>query len=459
MLNFSILSTILILCISFIFLLFSYYLFKLAAGSMQITKLNMISYIFYFNIIIQSFIGSVIILIFNVPFNSVVDPVPFIFKIKGWIVVLYTMIMLPVGMIIASIFLKKYNTKILLDTYLKKPLLNLDKQGDVIIKFSLFLLSILCLIVLTYSYVKIGYVPIIKSFFINDELSLFQLRTKIARSFPGNVYFKNIFGLTLIPLLSFIWFTYYRKSRSLFDFLMFLLLFVGSFFMLTYDFAKSPFVLYLQGFVFLYIYLDGAINKKQLFKFFIISFVLLIISYALIVKKIDLNFLFSYNSGIVGRVFINQISGLYRHFQIFPEQVDFIGFSSLSQILTNEYSERSARIVLEITSPGWIQNNIGGVYNTLFVGEAWANFGWIGLIGSPLLVGFIIQTFYLILLSFKKTAISLSLLVYFSFKSNITGGFNDYIYNPINFALFIIILFIIFISFYLRTRLAKSNGK
>ncbi len=86
---------------------------------------------------------------------------------------------------------------------------------------------------------------------------------------------------------------------------------------------------------------------------------------------------------------------------------------------------------------------IAGVVNSLFIGEAWANFGIYGVLIAPLYVGFLIQSLYLFFLKSKKTPFLLALFVSFSIKGAITGGFNDYFYN-VNF----IFLLFVFLSIY-----------
>lgn len=433
-------------------------MFKVSAGTMNLTQLNMISYIFYFNLIIQSYIGSVIILLFDVPFNTLVDGVPLSIKVFGWAVVMYTMLALPLGMWLSNLFLKQFKMKSLYLGFVSKSI-KLYSFELGYLKLIIIATTVICAIVLLYLYMSIGFIPFLKTLSVDSEIELFKLRTSISRSFPGNVYVKNILGLNLIPILSFVWAAYLLNRKTLLNWFFFITTFLMSFFMLTYDIAKSPFLFYLQGFLFLYIYMNGKVNKKTLLKYGLLMLILLIIIYGLIVKRLDFDFLFSYNSGITGRIFINQISGLYPHLNIFPEKIDFLGFDTLSSLLTNYPKERSARLVLETVSPGWIEQGFGGVYNTLFMGEAWANFGWYGLLLSPLWVGFIIQTFFIALLKSRKNPIVLSLLIYFSYRSNVTGGFNEYVYNPINIlVILILVLAYVFSKYFYQQNVFNTNG-
>ena len=51
---------------------------------------------------------------------------------------------------------------------------------------------------------------------------------------------------------------------------------------------------------------------------------------------------------------------------------------------------RSAELVMGYADPAAVAANRTGVMNTLFIGEAWANFGWLGFYLSPIVVGFVV---------------------------------------------------------------------
>ena len=124
---------------------------------------------------------------------------------------------------------------------------------------------------------------------------------------------------------------------------------------------------------------------------------------------------FSYNSGITGRILISQVSSLYQHFEIFPSDHPFIGFSSLSKVLPlSHFSDRSGRIVLETTTPGFA--DLGGVYNTLFIGEAYANFGWWGVFNTPV-DRFLIQSLHILFCVYLRRRCSWACLCSFLLRA------------------------------------------
>lgn len=454
-------SSFLIVLISILIIKVSSYLFKKSCETIKINQINMISYIFWVDFLLYSYIGSVIILIFSdLPFNTVIDSITGGKKTKFivWISVSYTLIAFPLGMILSNFFFKFKSSQ--LTNYNSKELVNLISKKDSYIKLPLYLLTFLCFLVVAHVFISIGTIPILKIFSFSSEEEVLQLRTSIDSNFPGNVYLKNIIGLHLLPILSYVAFAYYYKSKSFYDLIWFIILLTLTVFMLSYNVAKSPLARYFLGYIFFIVYYKGAIPTKKLLRYG--TFVLIFLSMFFIVagKKVGFSDLFfSYNSGITGRVIVSQISSLYKHFEIFPDSHPHIGIGSTSNLLAfGEPSKRSARIVLETVSPGWVDKGMGGVFNTLFIGEAFANFGIYGIIFMPLYIGFLIKSFHTILLKLPKTPLFFGILIFFSYKSNLTGGVNEYIYNPIVIVLFVIIIFSLVFSKMLRAIKIKNNA-
>mgnify|MGYP000906175986 CR=1 FL=1 len=415
-------------------------LYKFSAGSLKITQVNMISYIFYFDLLIFSYLGSIVILLFNnAEFNNLIDNIlggPKT-KLLVWECISYAMIAIAVGMIIANIFFN-FNSKEI-DAYHAKPIRSLFSEYDSYVKIPLYILAVICMLAITYTFISIGTIPFIKSFFLSSADDVLALRKIADKDFAGNVYVKNFFGLVLTPILCYIFYCYYLIDKSLKNRFWFHIMFFFAFMMLTYDASKSPFISFLTGFIFLKVLISGNISFKKFLGLIVLLLVLLGIIYMVIAKQDIMEIFFSYNSGITGRILISQVSSLYQHFEIFPSDHPFIGFSSLSKVLPlSHFSDRSGRIVLETTTPGFA--DLGGVYNTLFIGEAYANFGWWGVFLTPLWIGFLIQSLHILFLRLPKTPLFLGLFVFFSFTSNITGGVNEYFYNILYLLLAITIL-------------------
>ena len=421
--------------ISLFILALSFYLFKKVSGSLKLTQLNMISWVFFYNLIMQSFIASILV-VNNIDNHYLIGKIYHEdSRLYGWLAVQYTMIMMPLGMLFTvHLFGYKKNNRVF-QQYVHAPIVPLLSMKDSYIKYPFYLLSIISILSVMYVFYNLKHIPLSGILHGLSGEMLAGLRQEASRDFSGNTYIKNIFAIGLTPILSYIAFSYYKMTKSKFDLIIFVLLFISSFFILTYNIAKAPFVQYILGFIFLTILIKGKINKKVLIVFFVLLLTLLIVMYYLLANATGIPFfdLFGYNSGIVGRIILSQAAGTYLSFDMFPSSHDFIGFSSVSnfinQIIGIESSERSARLLMMHYQSNAFQAGLAGVINSLFIAEAWANFGLTGVLFAPFYVGMIIQTLFMFFLTLPKTPLLLGLFTYFSYRGSVTGGFNDYIYN------------------------------
>ena len=60
------------------------------------------------------------------------------------------------------------------------------------------------MLAITYTFISIGTIPFIKSFFLSSADDVLALRKIADKDFAGNVYVKNFFGLVLTPILCYI---------------------------------------------------------------------------------------------------------------------------------------------------------------------------------------------------------------------------------------------------------------
>lgn len=433
--------------LSVIILIISFKLFKRAAGSLSLTKLNMISWVFYYNIIIQSFVGAILVVYkldhhyFISKMNSDTS------RVFGFYAVMYTAIVLPLGMVLCNKVLTGKGKNTFFLQYIKRPLTYQLKYGESAIRFSLSLLSIVSMLSVIYVFISIRSFPLLSALVGNssvDELGV--IRNEVGREFGGVVFIKNIFALTLMPLVSYIYYIYYRLTRDVRLKLWFIATAIFSFLILTYNLEKSPVLQYFVGFFFIKILLDDKINFRKVLKFGISLLVIVFCIYLFVLNQ-PIESLISYNTGFVGRLILGQSAGTYLSFDLFPVYRQHLGFSSISDLVSSlfelDHYERSARMVMEFYNPSRVDLGIAGVVSSLFIAEAWANFGLIGVLLSPLYVGFVTQFINIHLLKRRKTPIYVGLLAYLSYKMPITGGFNDFLYNPSLILIFFSLFFII----------------
>jgi hypothetical protein len=200
---------------------------------------------------------------------------------------------------------------------------------------------------------------------------------------------------------------------------------------------------------------DNGFNFQRLLKLSIVILIILVMMWTVLVGDLNFDYLFSiYSQGMVGRILISEVSAIYPHLDLYGSQLDYIGISSLSNqlatIFGSEVLPRSGRQVLEFVSPGWVKMGVGGVYNTVFFGEAYANFEAFGLLISPIFVAFV---YVVVILSSRliRGPFRIAFLVHTTFTLSVMSGINDFIWNP-----FLIITFIFLVFF---SRLSILNSK
>lgn len=425
---------------SVLVLFVSYYLFKKASGSLRLSQLNMVSWIFYFQLVVQSFVASVLV-INDIDNHYVINRAGPEAKFQAWLSVQYAMIAIPVGMVLYNKLKNISNVYRLFNQYTFSAITPSISAKDSFVKIPLYALSLICLLAVLYTLAMTKNISISLIFQGLDPESIASARVSGSRGFTGNVYVKNLLAINLSPILTYIAFCYYRMSRTTAHMVWFLSLFMATFLILTYNFEKAPFLFFLIGFVFIEVLTKNRISKKLLYSFFITILTLLVLAYYATGYQSDSGSfldLFSYNTGIGGRLFLGQAAGTYMSFEYFPSRYDFIGLSSLTSLVSLfdvETSERAARLLMMEFNPLGVEEGRAGVMNSLFISEAWANFGLLGVIISPVAVGMVVQGFYLFFLTSRKTPLMLGFFAFLSYKLPITGGVNDFVYNPLIFTL------------------------
>ncbi len=421
----------LFLLVSFGVLILSTFLFKKAAGTLSLEKLNMISYIFYFNIIIQSFIGVNLGILYLDNHYLISRLQDFDLRFKVWLAVLYVMITLPLGMLIVNNIFNVQPSK-LFHRYLKKPLQPVLSKKDNYVLLVFYGVAIISIGSVVYTYAYLNSIPLISLFAGADSVELSKLRISASRNFQGNEYIRNIFGLGLAPILAYISYAYYQLFRDLRSLITFVVLFINAVLILLYSLAKGPVVMFLIGFLFIVVLVKGKIDIKKLVNYGLLAVIIILFMYRYIMGT-PVSALLNYNTGPVGRIILTQIAPLYYHFYLFPSQYGFLWGASFPPLILSVFGAdhiRSSRLVMEYINPAGVAAGTAGVANTLFIGEAYANFALYGLLLSPFIVGFIIQLSYIIIQKMPKNPIWVGLLCYLSYSWPVTGGFVDFLYNP-----------------------------
>lgn len=419
---------------------------------MKLTQLNMVSWVFYVHLVANSFIASFLV-INGWDSTGLKDMIGKEAKLYGWIAIQYTMIAMPLAMLFVNYLYGYKSSSGLFLSYTGAPMRPLVSKEDSFLKYSLYLLSLLSILSVVYVFATIKTIPLLNALQGWDAKSLAVLRVEVGREFAGSTTIKNFFSLTIMPIIAYVAYAYWRMSNKWSDLLWFLITSFFAAIILTYDLQKTPFIMFLLGFMFANILIEGAVKKKTLIIFVSAGLILIIASYVIIVKSDNYEFIIRV---IMMRVFEGQAAGTFFAFEYFPNSIDFIGLSSFlpyyRNLLGMNTSENAARTLITTIHPEGLQENTAGVMNSLFMQEAWANYGIIGVVIAPLYVGIFIQIIYILFLKSRKAPVMVGLLAYFTYRMPVTNDFNSFIV-PFN----MIQVFLVFALAYVFALLLKKS--
>ncbi len=408
----------------------STYLFKIAAGTLSPLKLNIISLLYYFILVFQFIGGSIVYLGFRN--HYLINKISNILTIAPtYYALCYTMIIIPIVIIVLNyLFRKRANSRQSYLDFLNRKTITIESEKKLFI--SMLILTFVSTISVIYVFNCIGYVPFVEM--IKGNLDLSIERINVSRHFAGNEYVRNIIMLGITPLLSYVSYVMWRTSHKRKWLLLFCFLFPLTILVKTYDFSKAPVVYYLFYFYFIEILL-GNLRLKRIFIITLVGLGIIVILFYYLLFGYNDTFL-SLSHGPISRILITQVATLFLHFDAFPAKHTFLCGESFPGIFTKLFNLsnsniRSGRVVTEIYSKEAVSNGTAGVMNTLFIGEAYANFGIAGVILAPILFGIVVGIVFNLVISSKKNIFTL--ILYLAITMNyitlLLGGFVEIIYN------------------------------
>lgn len=349
---------------------------------------------------------------------------------KTYLIISLTAILLPLSMIIWDKFFK-VNIKKEYEEYIEKPSI---VEGERTVFIVTLLISIVCLLCTAFMFYIMRTIPLLSLLLGQDGSHISADRIAISTSEGMNTYVRNLLVLTFVPILSYLAFTYSLMTKKKRWYILFVILFGASVLVKTYNYAKSPLAFYIFAFIILYIVIKGRIPMKILLP--VGGLAVFSILFMYIRNGFGIGDMFNLYNGPVGRTLFTQVGTLFLHVDLFPEHIPFLEGRSFSPSLLNLFTDgwhhfRSGQVVMNFYAPEKVYEGIAGVMNTLFVGEAYANFGMKGAVASIVYVGVVLKSVLLFLVKTKKTPINIMIyIILTTLLVNATqGGFTDFIYN------------------------------
>ena len=171
-------NIVLIIFISVIILLISFWLCKQAAGTLSLYRINTISYVFYTQILLSGYIGSVIVALGFSSNHYMISLVSDQTKIWSWSAVMYSMVAMPLAMILFNNLIglspkyhfHKYLNKSISFSYSRKSAFKL-----------IFILLIFSLLTLVYVFYHTKDIPLISLLRKVDILTVMEQRVASKR--------------------------------------------------------------------------------------------------------------------------------------------------------------------------------------------------------------------------------------------------------------------------------------
>ncbi|MCD7034466.1 oligosaccharide repeat unit polymerase [Metabacillus sp. GX 13764] len=409
----------------------SFYLFKKASGSMSLLTPNLISLTFYYSLLISSFIGSLLVAM-NIDDHYMIKLLSDdVYRYMGFFFLCFIMLFMPLSMLLVG-KLFGFQAEHEFKAYLEAPVYK--EESSKLLFYLYVFFTFLAVAAIGYTILKVKSVPLLEMLKGADNLS--ELRITASKDFGGSTIIRNIFGIALAPLLSMITFVHFYQKKEYKWFFLFAITTCGALFMQVYDLAKAPIFFYMIMVILLLIYL--RIIRLTWLRLGVLlggAVVLLVVMYIFIMGVTDPSQFLSYNKGPVGRMLLSQIAPFYLHLDLFTNRVDLLGGRSLPSSIIGLYDMdqvRSAKLAMEAFFPAKVEAGTAGVLNTLYAAEAYANFGYAGLLIGTMYVGIYIQVVYMIFVRLPKTPLFLSLFVFFTVNIPrvIIGGFADFLWNP-----------------------------
>lgn len=400
-----------------------------AAGSLSLVRLNLFSAMFYYVMILAFVGGSAVFCGYRD--HYMIQKVSEEYIDIAYYILVWSIVFLPIVIWFFNGLMHVDNYRKFYDEYISSPVFLCDKKDNSVYVWCVGL-TVIALTAVVYMFYVIGYIPLARLFFGGIDFA--RERIVAGREFAGNQYIRNFLALELVPLLSFCSYIYYRVTKQVKWQFLFCLHFVMAVLCKTYNFEKAPLALYLFFLCFVEILMGTKISMKKMLMIAGFSFCTIVGFYFLLAVDSSAEQIFD---GIFKRIFFSQIGTLFLHIETFPNLNDFLYGASFPRSMGlllggDDWGIRSGRVVMEIFGAAGVAEGIAGVMNTLYIGEAWANYGLFGLIIGPVVVGIVVSVTSTFILKLRKDPVNIVLYIMLvtHFLQAIVGGFVDYIYSP-----------------------------
>jgi oligosaccharide repeat unit polymerase len=220
-------------------------------------------------------------------------------------------------------------------------------------------------------------------------------------------YSLGLLRFVVLPLLGYI--LYHERRKGLFQLVLFWLVSLIALFDSLATGHKSLVIIFFLGF-FVFASLEkrgGNIQWSIKNVLFLLTLLLVIMPFLYMAQYSDLSFIDGIEATLY-RLVVEPNRGLLLYFDIFPNQWPFLyGGSSvlLSELLYGRSTLPPHTMVAEFYGA------VGSTWNVAFIGDAWADFGFLGIIIEATIIGFWLQAINYWFYSKKTTVVRIAFFV------------------------------------------------
>ena len=330
---------------------------------------------------------------------------------------------------------------------------NLNKKKIGVGAALLLLLSILVLIL----YIQnVGISKLVLFAVINsssDNISL--LRSDLGNSFVGKYYRYQLFFRETMIFSTLILYAQYLIDKRRGSFLLFLIGLCGVILSSVMSGEKAPVVYAFVSLFFVKCLIkeEGRLEIKRLVPMLITSTILLIFGYQYFMNTEGY---FQALSNLSSRAFAGALQPSYHYLDMFPKHHEFLAGRSFPNPM-GIFPFENYRLTVEVmnwanVNPELLDSGVVGSMPAMFWGELYANFGFEGLIGFPVVVGIMLYWLNATVVRFGTNSVTAALLSWLAmhYKTLAETSISSFL---VDLPLITILFFTILILFY------ASNGR
>ena len=278
-------------------------------------------------------------------------------------------------------------------------------------------LVILVLISITVLFVyltKVGYQKIAIIIAMGTENDLrSSARSAMGNSFAGKYHWYKLFMNDFLRFTLFAFFAQYLLNKTIQKRLILFIIFIITTFVMVMQTEKGPMANLIIALFLVYILVKNK-GKVPLIKLMFLGGAILSILIVFYLKFMGRETFGEALSGVFSRSFTGQMMPAYLYLEYFTQHHDLLLGRSLPNpraIFPFEHYELTKEI-MAWHSPFSYKKGIVGSMPTVYWGEMYANFGFLGVLIPPFFVGYILYGLNIILSCLQKNPLSIALLVW-----------------------------------------------